>query len=204
MSYKLLGRVERKVHIVRNERSAIGSPEIGILRSMVLYSGCVADDAEAEKRNIVQIASLRNGSRLHINGKTVGETLLDGIQLRTVGDELVAGTNKSAVDAAFHSGFVQRQGMFQQRGTSLVRGGKTLHLSVLVTVAAPDVVIHQTLLATTSVTFRQASMPPATPVLTMQFGEKRRISSEAPTAALTLPMPHCVKITWLPPNVPST
>ena len=112
---------------------------------MVLYSGCVADDAEAEKRNIVQIASLRNGGRLHINGKTVGETLLDGIQLRTVGDELVAGTDKSAVDAAFHSGFVQRQGMFQQRGTSLVRGGKTLHLSVLVTVAAPDVVIHQTL-----------------------------------------------------------
>lgn len=48
MSYKLLGRVERKVHIVRNERSAIFS-EIGILRSMVLYSGCVADDAEAEK-----------------------------------------------------------------------------------------------------------------------------------------------------------
>lgn len=85
---------------------------------MVLYSGCVADDAEAEKRNIVQIASLRNGGRLHINGKTVGETLLDGIQLRTVGDELVAGTDKSAVDAAFHSGFVQRQGMFQQRGTS--------------------------------------------------------------------------------------
>ena len=109
MSYKLLGRVERKVH--REERTLChGSPEIGILRSMVLYSGCVADDAEAEKRNIVQIASLRNGSRLHINGKTVGETLLDGIQLRTVGDELVAGTNKSAVDAAFHSGFVQRQG----------------------------------------------------------------------------------------------
>ena len=46
---------------------------------MVLYSGCVADDAEAEKRNIVQIANLRNGGRLHINGKTVGETLLDGI-----------------------------------------------------------------------------------------------------------------------------
>ena len=69
----------------REERTLChGSPEIGILRSMVLYSGCVADDAEAEKRNIVQIANLRNGGRLHINGKTVGETLLDGIQLRTV------------------------------------------------------------------------------------------------------------------------
>lgn len=171
---------------------------------MVLYSGCVADDAEAEKRNIVQMASLRNGGRLHINGKTVGETLLDGIQLRTVGDELVAGTDKSAVDAAFHSGFVQRQGMFQQRGTSLVRGGKTLHLSVLVTVAAPDVVIHQTL-ACHYIRHLQASINAARHTgADDAVRRKAPYQSEAPTAALTLPMPHCVKITWLPPNVPST
>ena len=39
------------------------------------------------------------------------------------------------------------------------------------------------LLVTTSITFRQVSMPPATPVLMIQSGVKRLISSTAPAAA---------------------
>ena len=84
MSYKLLGRVERKVHIVRNERSAMVPQKSAYCEAWSSTPGVSLMNAEAEKRNIVQIANLRNGGRLHINGKTVGETLLDGIQLRTL------------------------------------------------------------------------------------------------------------------------
>ena len=139
MSYKLSGRVERKVHVVRKDRT----PKIGILRRVVLHARRIADDTEAEERNVVQIAGLRNGSGLHIDSQSSRETAFDGIQLCAVGDKPVAGTYQSAMNTAFQSSLVQRQSMFQKRGAPLVHCRQSLHLTVLVTVAAPYIVVHQ-------------------------------------------------------------
>ena len=120
MSYKLSGRVERKVHVVRKERSAIVPQKSAILRRVVFHARRIADDTEAEERNAVQIAGLRNGSGLHIDSQSSREAAFDGIQLCAVGDKPVAGTYQSAMNTAFQSGLVQRQSMFQKRNAPLV------------------------------------------------------------------------------------
>ena len=113
------------------------------MRRVVLHARRIADDTEAEERNVVQIAGLRNGSGLHIDSQSSRETAFDGIQLCAVGDKPVAGTYQSAMNTAFQSSLVQRQSMFQKRGAPLVHCRQSLHLTVLVTVAAPYIVVHQ-------------------------------------------------------------
>lgn len=56
--------------------------------------------------------------------------------------------------------------------------------------------------ATTSMTSSDLSIPPATPVLMMLSGWKLWMSSTAPAAALTFPMPHWVSIISLRPMLP--
>ena len=98
---------------------------------------------ETEERNAVQIAGLRNGSGFHINSQSRRETVFDDIQFGTVRYEAVAGANQSAVNTTFQSGIVQRQGMLQQRDATFVHRGKSLHLTVFVTLAAPHVMVRQ-------------------------------------------------------------
>ena len=118
-------------------------PKICVLFPMVVGSRRIADDTEAEERNAVQIAGLRNGSGLHIDSQSSREAAFDGIQLCAVGDKPVAGTYQSAMNTAFQSGLVQRQSMFQKRGAPLVHCRQSLHLTVLVTVTAPYIVVRQ-------------------------------------------------------------
>lgn len=143
MSYKLSGRVERKVHVVRKERSAIVPQKSAYCEEWSSTPGRITDDTEAEERNVVQIAGLRNGSGLHIDSQSSREAAFDGIQLCAVGDKPVAGTYQSAMNTAFQSGLVQRQSMFQKRGAPLVHCRQSLHLTVLVTVTAPYIVVRQ-------------------------------------------------------------
>ena len=58
-------------------------------------------------------------------------------------------------------------------------------------------------LTTTSIIFRQLSIPPATPVLMTQSGWKVRISATVPAAAFTLPIPHFIRIMVLFLMLPS-
>ena len=66
---------------------------------MLVGTRCVADDAEGDKGNTLQIAHLCNGSRLHIDGQTLGEGLLDVVKCRAIGYKLVACENEACMNA---------------------------------------------------------------------------------------------------------
>ena len=57
----------------------------------------IADDAEAEERNLQQIAGLRDGSALHVAGKAVDEMALDDVLPVAVGNKLVAGADQASL-----------------------------------------------------------------------------------------------------------
>ena len=68
---------------------------------MFVRSRRIADDTETDERHAVEMAYLGNGSRFHIDRKSFGKVLLDGIQFRAVGDEFIARANQSAVNRRF-------------------------------------------------------------------------------------------------------
>ena len=106
---------------------------------MIFGSRSIADDAEADERHFIQIANLCNGTRFHIYCQSVGEVLLYGIKLASVGNKLIAATNQAAV---YGSSSVERHGTVIQRFISAKESRKSLNLSVSVAFATPYIVIY--------------------------------------------------------------
>ena len=65
-------------------------PEIMVLRGIGIAKGNVADDAERDERNLVEITGLGNGARLHIDSLGIRELLNDTAHLLLCIDEPVA------------------------------------------------------------------------------------------------------------------
>ena len=71
-------------------------PEVFVLQGIVVTcAGRIAYYAHTDKIFFIYVASLRYGSRLHIHGESVGERILDAINLLNGVDKLVARANQS-------------------------------------------------------------------------------------------------------------
>ena len=76
-----------------------GFPEIVILRSVSVAQGNIADDTERDERNLVDIAGLGNGTRLHIDSLGLREVTDDFAHLLLGVHEPVACNNQTLVEA---------------------------------------------------------------------------------------------------------
>ena len=73
-------------------------PEILVFLHMQLSSDGVADDAERDERHSVYLTGMGDGTRLHIDRQPFRETLLDGLELLTLRQKLIAGTDLPQMD----------------------------------------------------------------------------------------------------------
>ena len=76
-----------------------GVPEIVVLRGIGVAKGDVADDAEGDKRYLVDITGLGDGTRLHIDGFGLGEQVDDATHLLFRVNKPVAGDHKPEMGA---------------------------------------------------------------------------------------------------------
>ncbi len=72
-----------------------GVPEIVIHRSISVAQGDVADNAEGDKRHLIYIARVRDGTTLHIDGFCLGEVTDDLTHLLLGVDEPVTCDDKA-------------------------------------------------------------------------------------------------------------
>ena len=76
-----------------------GIPEVMILRGIGVAQGDVADDAEGDEGDVVEVARLGNGARLHIDGLGFGEVAEDVAHLVLGIDKPVAGDDETRMKA---------------------------------------------------------------------------------------------------------
>ena len=86
----MFGDVERAMRHFR--------PEVLVLCPMLVDTWRVADDAEAHKRHLLEVAHLSDGGTLHVHCQTIGELRFDVCQNRVIGDKLIASANQPCVD----------------------------------------------------------------------------------------------------------
>ncbi len=108
---------------------------------MVVGSGCVANDAEADEGFLEEVAGLGYGCRLHVACKPLGEVVFDFAQLCLVGDELVACADESGMDFGGLLQVVELECFLDEARVAVEEGGHALYLSVFAAHAAPDVVV---------------------------------------------------------------
>ena len=120
-----------------------GVPEVEILVKVVLHARCVADDAETQEGDVVEVADLCQSPAFHIDCQSLGETLFDGLQRCWVGDELVAAADESAVNLRFRCG--EFRGDLEEAKAGGEEERQTLHLSGFVFGTAVHVMISHRL-----------------------------------------------------------
>ena len=90
-----------------------GVPEVVVLRGVGVLQRDVADDAERNEVDAIDVARLGNGCRLHIDGYGFGEVGHDGAHLVARIDKPVAGDYKArmyarlALDVSIHQSAVK-------------------------------------------------------------------------------------------------
>ena len=77
------------------------APEVQVLLEVLVCSRRVADDAEADERNFIEITYLGDGSRFHVYGQPFGKVFLYLVQFAAVGDKLVARADQPSVYRSF-------------------------------------------------------------------------------------------------------
>ena len=120
------------------------APEVLILFPVGFNTGGVADDAETQEGDVVQVAGVGDGGTFHVDRQAFGKLAFDVIELGAVGDELIARADEAAMNGSAHFG-IGREGAGSGQQSSVC--GKllrlSLHLSVGITFAAPHVVVDQ-------------------------------------------------------------
>ena len=105
-----------------------GFPEIVILRSVSVAQGNIADDTERDERNLVDIAGLGNGTRLHVDGLGFGEVTDNFAHLILGVYKPVTRDDESRMERDVC--WLKADGFAEQKRVSVLAGGQALHMCV--------------------------------------------------------------------------
>ena len=109
---------------------------------MLVDTWRVADDAEAHKRHLLEVAHLSDGGTLHVHCQTIGELHFDICQNRVIGDKLIASANQPCVDFRLNRSIFHHLSRHRQERLSAGKASRQpLHLTIEVAFTAPHIVI---------------------------------------------------------------